>query len=285
VNTEFIDVAAKKSSQLMITKTLISQAEELAQEHEDFQTTYIVAGRKALYELIGRIYGLAEQLEHAFDREEQVAMLRETLAREYGIRTQENTSDTAVLVRYITRADRKTAHVYARAIEAARLNAIGAHEFVGFVQQSGGLERIRANAALPSTHIAATEDEANQFEEAVDIARLYLQARSELPVASFKLSRKTPLIQSKGAFKHFLACERDGRQYILAQFDVSPGQEANLLKEFAHLFCKTLPVAKRDVQKFHAKAMAKRKKRIFKEITRKRPLMAAAMRVRSEGIL
>jgi len=268
---------------LTITKTILKQAEELAQEHEDFQMTYIVAGRKALYELIGKIYGLAEQLEHAFDREDQVAMLRNTLAREYGIRTQDNTSDTAVLVRYITRADRKTTHVYARAIEAARLNAISAHEFVGFVEQSGGLERIRSNAALPSAPIAATEDGANQHEQAMAVTKLYLQARSELPMASFKLSRKAPLVESRGSFKHFLAYERNGRQYVLAQLDVSPEWEAKLLQEFANPFCQNLPVAKRDIQRFYKKAMAKRKRRMLKEIAKKRPLVAVAMRSRLEG--
>ena len=63
-------VVNAKQTTLTVTKTILKQAEELAQEHEDFQMTYIVAGRKALYELIGKIYGLAEQLEHALDREE-----------------------------------------------------------------------------------------------------------------------------------------------------------------------------------------------------------------------
>ena len=86
-------------TQLKIVKTLIGQADDLAREHEEFNDRYIISGRKALYELLGKIYALAEQLDSCIDREDQVAILRKVLSEKYGIRTQENTSDITVLVR------------------------------------------------------------------------------------------------------------------------------------------------------------------------------------------
>ncbi len=126
------------------------------------------------------------------------------MASQYGIRTQENTSDTTVLVRYITRADRKTAHVYSRAIEAARANAIASSDFALYVEQAGGIERIRSNAAISAAPIIASESLSEQIEEMLRIAREYLRARSELPIASFKLSRKSLIIQSDAALKHYI---------------------------------------------------------------------------------
>jgi len=140
---------------VVITKTLIGQADDLAIEHEHFHGQYIVAGRKALYELLGKIYALSGHLNAAVDREDQVELLRVELANKYGIRTQEILPITTVLVRYITRADRKTAHVYARAIEIARANAIASDNFAKYVEQAGGIERIRADSAIDSDGVRA----------------------------------------------------------------------------------------------------------------------------------
>ncbi len=85
------------NTQIAVVNTIIGQADDLAKEHEDFYEGYIVAGRKALYELLGKIYSLSEQLNAAADREDQVALLKLALASQHGIRTQENTSDTTVL--------------------------------------------------------------------------------------------------------------------------------------------------------------------------------------------
>jgi hypothetical protein len=275
MNTDLIEVS---TDSLSVAKTLIGKADDLAKEHEDFYESYIVAGRKALYELLGKIYALSEQLNAAADREDQVALLKLALASQRGIRTQENTSDTTVLVRYITRADRKTAHVYSRAIEAARTNAIASSDFAQYIEQAGGIERIRSNAAASEAPVIADEGSVDEMEEALELARDYLRARSELPIASFKLSRKSPIIQSDAALKHYICHERNGRQYVLSQLPVSVEQETALVKDFAKVLCKDLPIAKRKVKKLHSKAMAKRKERTIREIAKKRPELAMALR-------
>lgn len=264
-------------TQIAVVNTIIGQADDLAKEHEDFYEGYIVAGRKALYELLGKIYALSKQLNAAADREDQVALLKLALASQHGIRTQENTSDTTVLVRYITRADRKTAHVYSRAIEAARANAIASNDFAQYVEQAGGIERIRSNAAISAAPIIADEALVDELEEALELARDYLRARSELPIASFKVSRKSPIIQSDAALKHYICHERNGRQYVLAQLPVGVEQETALVKDFAKELCRDLRVSKRNIKKFHTKAMAKRKERTIREISKKRPELGARL--------
>ncbi len=271
-------------SRVTITKSLIGQADDLAKEHEDFYNGYIVAGRKALYELLGKIYTLSEQLNAATDREDQVNLLRSALASQYNIRTQDNTSDTTVLVRYITRADRKTAHVYSRAIEAARANAIPSSDFVDYVEREGGVERIRSNTAESSGSSGANEDLVDEMEEALELTRDYLRARSELPIASFRLSGETLFAQADGALKHYICHERNGRQYVLAQLPVDSEQETALVKSFAKVLCKNLSAAKLDIGRFHAKAMAKRKERTIREITKRRPEIGGRMRARM-GVL
>jgi hypothetical protein len=127
---------------VVVNKSLISQAEELATEHDLFNDKYIITGRRKLYELLSKIMGLAEQFEASPDRDDLFFNLRYKL-KEANIKVQENTSDVALLVKYITRADRKTAHVYTRAIETAMACHYKAAELPDLISRKGGIEKIK----------------------------------------------------------------------------------------------------------------------------------------------
>ena len=86
--------------------------------------------------------GLAEQFEASPDKEDLLFNIRYKL-KEANIKVQENTSDVALLVKYITRADRKTAHVYTRAIETAMACHFKAAELPQAIIEAGGLEKMR----------------------------------------------------------------------------------------------------------------------------------------------
>lgn len=277
MNNEHTIVCVETNSNLQIAKTLMGQADNLALEHENFHDHYIIGGRTALYELLGKIYALAEQLDQAVDKEDQIALLKTTLAHKHGIRTQENTSDTTVLVRYITKADRKTAHVYSRAIESARQNGIANGNFVSYVEQAGGVERIRSNAVAATEGEEKGEISEDELEDMLDLTRDYLRARSELPLASFKSPKDVHKEVENSSLTHFICHERNGRQYVLAQRSISKEQEAAIVKDFAKELCVDIKSAKRDIGRFYAKAMAKRKKRTIKEIAKRRPEIAAGM--------
>jgi len=132
-----------QTTNLIVTKSLIGQAEELAAEHEQFNEQYVVNGRKALYALLDKIYNLALQFEASPDKANLYRLIETDLTEKHGIRIQANTSDVAMLVRYITRAERKTAHVYARAIESAMQKIIPPVTFEQYIEMAGGLEKIR----------------------------------------------------------------------------------------------------------------------------------------------
>ncbi len=61
---------------VVINKSLISQAEELATEHDLFNDKYIITGRQKLYELLSKIMALAEQFEASPDKEDLFFNLR-----------------------------------------------------------------------------------------------------------------------------------------------------------------------------------------------------------------
>jgi hypothetical protein len=274
MNTNLIKSVDQSHLPLVITKTLIGQADDLAREHEEFNDRYIISGRKALYELLGKIYALAEQLDGYIDREDQVTILRKVLSEKYGIRTQENTSDTTVLVRYITQADRKTAHVYSRAIETARLNKIHSSKFAGYVEQAGGVERIRSDNATPAVTYKEVEAIENDRNMRLELARKYLKARSELPIASFKLGKRYSRVSKTSGFTQFVCHERGGRFYVLTEQSIDKDQEFKLVERVAEESCADLKRATKNINAFYTKAMLKRKRRTIKEIAKKRPELA-----------
>ena len=261
--------AVENHSPLVATKTLIGKADDLAREHEEFNDRYIVSGRKALYELLGKIYALVEQLDGCSDKENQVAILRKVLSEKYGIRTQENTSDTTVLVRYITQADRKTAHVYSRAIETARLNKIDSSKFAGYVEQAGGVERIRTEGA---------DSDEDDFDKRMSIARMYLNSRKVFPLTSFKLNPKSNIHLEGSSDLNILICsESEGRQYVLAKLPIDSGLEKKVFDGLVRQLPNDLKDVCKQVTKFHKKAKKKQSQNTFKAIVKKRPALAAGM--------
>ncbi|MBU3620348.1 hypothetical protein [Polynucleobacter sp. CS-Odin-A6] len=278
MNIEVIDVTMTSTSPIVITKTLIGQADDLAREHEEFNDRFIISGRKALYELLGKIYALAEQLDGSIDKEDQVTILRKVLSEKYGIRTQENTSDTTVLVRYITQADRKTAHVYSRAIETARLNKVDSSKFAGYVEQAGGVERIRSDNVAPGLTNQEVEAIETERELRLELARKYLTARTELPLSSFNLGKRYSQAPKTNTYKQFIGYERKGRYYVLAQQDVNDVQELKLVEQIATGLDANIKHAEKNINAFYSKAMLKRKQRTIKEISKRHPELAMRLR-------
>jgi hypothetical protein len=278
MNVDLIEETIEIRNPQVFTKPLISHADDLAHEHKEFHDRYIVSGRKALYELLGKIYALAQQLDGCIDREDQIGNLRKILFERYGIRTQENTSDTTVLVRYITQADRKTAHVYSRAIESARINKIVSSKFADYVEQAGGIERIRTDNAIPAITYEVEGIEADG-ELRIELVHKYLTARTELPLASFKLGRRYLTSSKSNSFKHFICYERGGRHYVLEEWQIDKTQELKMISEMSDKFSDDIEIITKNVNAFHAKAMLKRKKRTIKEIFKKRPEIAASIQI------
>ncbi|MBU3615381.1 hypothetical protein ICN46_10810 [Polynucleobacter sp. Latsch14-2] len=257
------------SNQLVISKTLISEADGLASEYESFYSNYIVAGRTALYQSLGKMYALAQKLDQSADKQEQVASMRKILSEKYNIRTQENTSDVAVLVRYITRADRKTTHVYARAIEAAKANEVPELHFARYLEQEGGVERIRAEGA---------ESADTDLSKRLGIAKMYLNARRAFPLTSFKLNPKSTIQLEGSSDLNVLICsESEGRQYVLAKLPIDSTLEKKVLDGLLQQLPNDLRNMSRQVTEFHKKAIKKQSKNTFKAIVKKRPVLAAGM--------
>jgi hypothetical protein len=241
----------KSRTKLVVTKSLIAQADEVASAHEQFNLQYVVGGRAALYQLLGRMLSLVQQFESAPDRKELISKIRHQLRSEYGIKTQANSSDTTVLVRYMTRTDRKTAHVYARAIESARANSISVDQLPSYIEQAGGLEQIRADGAMAES----PEDQSAQAER-IELAEEYLRCRAEVPIQSFEAHRLFDNFDDHGAVYSYFVCARkgDGKYHVLSRIPAPRDFERLVVRNFSELIGENLADAKELVSRLRMNA-------------------------------
>lgn len=251
-----------ETTQLIVTKSLIGQAEELATEHEQFNEQYVVNGRKALYALLEKIFLLAQQFEASADKDDLYRIIKTDLAEKYNIKAQANSSNVSMLVRYITRAERKTAHVYARAIESAMARKIPSLSFEQYVEMSGGLEKIRIDGVDTSVKSAKQLID----EEKMNLSRKFLEARTEMPFGKFKAPKQFEGMTNPNCEFELVICRWIGDEYrVVGKLAPTLDNEYLMLREFStFLFTEGNSIEKvRDaVEKIWAKAEEKRQLRL-----------------------
>jgi hypothetical protein len=202
------------ASNLKITLTPLAKAEQIALEHEEFTIKYAVGGRLALYDLLGKMLAVVQQFLAATDREQLMDVVRTSL-RGLGIKTQSNTSDIALLVRYMTRTDRKTTHVYTRAIEAALENGVAVDDMRDFIDGNGGIEKIRASRAVDAEGNVSHSYSAVDYEA---IAEEYLSLKTFVPMGKFDANPAFDDFRSNSAaFEYFVCTRRIDGYHILSK--------------------------------------------------------------------
>lgn len=241
---------------VVVNKSLISQAEELATEHDLFNDKYIITGRRKLYELLSKIMGLAEQFEASPDKEDLFFNLRYKL-KEANIKVQENTSDVALLVKYITRSDRKTAHVYTRAIETAMACHFKAAELPQVIIEAGGLEKMRL-AGVDDEKV----DEQQQLEdERLELTRTYLQSRGYFPFAKFASPNQFDGINNDNCEFEYVVCTvSNGHYNVVCKLPAEVELENYALKKLSAYLCKDMDKAREAIAKMRIKANEEREK-------------------------
>jgi hypothetical protein len=136
--------AAQAKADLAATiKHVLATGNALAVKHTNYYDTYITKGNSVLNALLTEIMEYAEIVFASSDAEEIIKAMRNTLKDCYGIKVQKNSNAIAVIVRYITRTNRKNAHVYARAIKLAFDAGKTSAELANFIEENGGVSKIR----------------------------------------------------------------------------------------------------------------------------------------------
>jgi len=271
----------KDLGEIVITKSLICKADDLAEEHEKFNTNYIVGGRIALYELLGKIFDLYKVLEASTDKKALLDDMRHRLVHDHKMRVQTNSSDASILVRYITRAERKTAHIYARVIEQALSNQISSDNFVGYIEQCGGIEQMRLSGV---DQVKAAENE-QTFKDRLQLGWKYCRAREELPLSSFGLKNIFEYEgKEKVSFEYYVCVKRGNRRYVAANIPADIAFEERAVALIGNNLATTSPDISKKVDELYEKARQVYKERIDREMPGLAKILEASRQEEGVGI-
>jgi hypothetical protein len=123
---------------------IVNAAEAITTEHDNYQTQFVEGGRKALYEVLSKIYALALQINISDYRDSILKELRNQLSLKKKIKTQKNSNAITMLVRWVVGANRQTAHNYSKALQAAFNDNITAENISVYFAQRGGLQSVKS---------------------------------------------------------------------------------------------------------------------------------------------
>ena len=148
---------------------IVNAAEAITTEHDNYQTQFVEGGRKALYEVLSKIYALALQVNISDYRDSILKELRNQLSLKKKIKTQKNSNAITMLVRWVVGANRQTAHNYSKALQAAFNDNITAANISAYFTERGGLQSVKSEGQKKTNEAKdAINSEFERFVQNVD---------------------------------------------------------------------------------------------------------------------
>jgi hypothetical protein len=254
-----------KSNQLVLG-SIVEQADELAIRHQEVMK-YINIGRTGMYELLGKIFSLSEQIDADPNKKDVLENLKIELFNKYAIKTQRNSSPATVLVKYITQADRKTAHVYARAIDTAKAEGVKPENMVSYLEQKGGVEKIRELGVAQKKDDVENKSWLKRLENRVMFMSEILEVAAEEPLAVFEMDRKYEsrfTSQARYGEYRYVVCKRDGYKYLAVDMLPMDYEFEKLLLDRLFKYTSTLSFLTKEEEEKIEKAKVNLKKNLEK---------------------
>jgi hypothetical protein len=209
------------------------------------------------------MFDLYKSLEASPDKKASIDEMKHRLVHDHRIRVQANSSDAGILVRYITRAERKTAHIYARVIEQALSNQISSDQFVEYIEQCGGIEQMR----LSGVDQANGAKNVQTLKDNQELAWKYCKAREELPFSSFPLKGHFEYLgKEKVWFEYYVCAKRGSKRYVVANIPADGTFEDRAMTLIGNNLATASPDIEEKVEELFVKANQAHKERITKEM-------------------
>lgn len=172
-----------KPTKVDINHTIITHADLLAQRHQDYVSEFVTRANSELYGILAEMHKLHEMILASPKMDRLIKQMRKLLKENYNLKTQSNTKTTALVVKYVTRASRKTAHVYSKVLDVAIADGISSDGLVDYIKGKGGIDKVRK--AVVS---AETLRQQQQEQKALETALKQHLAMSTQPIATVQLA-------------------------------------------------------------------------------------------------
>ncbi|MEY4496673.1 MAG: hypothetical protein RL744_1737 [Pseudomonadota bacterium] len=197
-------------------KDLLEEGAVLSGKHDVYVETYVEKSNEQLNHHLSELMSYAQDVLAMPNVEQIIKKMRQDLRQKYGIKTQGNSPKLTIVVRYVVRSSRKTAHVYARVIQVAIDAKVVPADLPAFIKANGGIDRIRqktVNADL------VKEKETKQEllnENAIAYTRFYYEDCAKNPMATFNIPQdyEARIFDAArfGTF-HYMICQVERGEY------------------------------------------------------------------------
>jgi hypothetical protein len=207
----------------------IDAADTLADLHEVYIDQFVTRAHVELYKLLANTMQLCMDIQSNLLCDEIVEQMRKKLRSEFNIKVQKNTPTTTVVVRYVMRAHRKTAHVYGRVIQKAIDASILPINLPNFIKDSGGIEKLR------QAGVTANKNDAEGWARTIN--RLTSLPREKLPNSSGHVSLANPdndlhILHDRTRFKYLICDERIDGLHIVGVAYPTLQLEEQIMKDY-----------------------------------------------------
>ena len=145
------------TKQKAVLADVLSQVDTLSTRHDLYVEQFVTRANDELYAMLSDMMRVREDISSSGCEEYLVKSLRRTLRERWDIKTQKNTSTTALVVRYITRGNRQLTHNYARTIDAAIAAGITSATLVDYIKQQGSIDAMRKKTVDKARHQQQTQ--------------------------------------------------------------------------------------------------------------------------------
>jgi hypothetical protein len=215
-------------------RAFITQGECLAIKHENYVAQYVTKANEDLYLLLGEILSFAEGILVTKNARQIIKEMRSELTYTHNIKTQKNSTDLSIIVRFVTRTSRKNALIYSQVLAKAISLNIKSAELAQYIKANGGINKIR-----DKSNFTITADQANKLANLQTYyANKLLEARSETsPYATFEIdkARTSELhdIARHGEYV-YMVCKKNGlgKYTVIDAVAMDKDLEARLLQRY-----------------------------------------------------
>ena len=129
--------------QKAVLSAVVTQATLVSERHDVYVEQFVTRANEELYVMLADMMRVCEDIWASNCEEYIVKNLRNILRDKWDIKTQKNTSTTALVVRYITRGTRQLVHNYAKVIDNAKEAGITSTGLAEHIKSKGGIDAVR----------------------------------------------------------------------------------------------------------------------------------------------
>jgi hypothetical protein len=201
------------TKQKTILADVLAQVDTLSTQHDAYVQQFVTRANEELYSMLAEMMRVKEDIAASGCEEYLAQSLRKSLRERWEIKTQNNTTITALVVRHITRGNRQLVHTYAQVIDRATAAGITSDKLVDYIRQKGSIDAIRKKTVDAEQRRQQSEQEKAMKN---NLARYLATQKGIARLAASDCEKKITAIASDCKFNVSLSAYIDGKEQVVA---------------------------------------------------------------------